>query len=206
VLAFSYCTAALAPRPSLTRPLAPLVPRGRYASGNSWLVYKRNEQEAIVECHTIDFMADLLQQGTRCAVLKFYAKRKHKKLSCSGNSSNASSQSAGSNAGSNNDSSPGDSHTPHSEGSSDPDDGVVGNKVVSWGVAPAEEQRARVQAPSPVRGQTRNNSITRSVSHDSPHAEGHHRENQRDQSWHERLGKTVGSLFTGPRQPPALDA
>ena len=40
-----------------------------YSSGNSWLVYKRNEQEAVVECHTIDYMAELLQAGTRCAVL-----------------------------------------------------------------------------------------------------------------------------------------
>ena len=47
-----------------------------YASGNSWLILKRNEQEAIVECHTIDFMAELLQQGTRCAVLKFYRRKR----------------------------------------------------------------------------------------------------------------------------------
>ena len=39
-----------------------------YVHGNSWLIYKRNEQEAVVECHTINFMADLLKQGTACAV------------------------------------------------------------------------------------------------------------------------------------------
>ena len=37
---------------------------------------RRNAQEAIIECHTIDFMAELLQKGTRCSVLKFYRKKK----------------------------------------------------------------------------------------------------------------------------------
>lgn len=64
-----------------------------YMHGNSWLVYKRNEQEAVVECHTINFMADLLQQGTACAVLKFYRKRKRKRKVGEGSRSGASSPS-----------------------------------------------------------------------------------------------------------------
>ena len=50
-----------------------------YSMGDSWLIYKRNEQEAVVECHTIDYMAELVQQGTRCAVLKFYNRRNRRK-------------------------------------------------------------------------------------------------------------------------------
>ena len=60
---------------------------GVYAEGNSWLVYKRNELEAVVECHPIDFMAEMLKKGTRCAVLKFYARKRDRVQSGEGGGS-----------------------------------------------------------------------------------------------------------------------
>jgi hypothetical protein len=108
-----------------------------YATGNSWLVYKRNEQEAIVECHTIDFMADLLQQGTRCAVLKFYNKRRKPKVAdaapgaaqagaSGGSSNNGDSENANSSFNSDG------SHTPKSNSGSDPGESDPDARVVRW--------------------------------------------------------------------------
>lgn len=43
-----------------------------YAEGNSWLLYKRNDLEAVVECHPLEFMTELLSAGQPCVVLKFW--------------------------------------------------------------------------------------------------------------------------------------
>lgn len=46
--------------------------RSVYSNGNSWLIFKRNELEACVEEHEVEHMADLMQQGKDCTVLKFH--------------------------------------------------------------------------------------------------------------------------------------
>ena len=43
-----------------------------YGQGDSWIIFKRNELEAVVECHTIEYMASLTRSGTRAALLKFW--------------------------------------------------------------------------------------------------------------------------------------
>uniref|UniRef100_A0A7S3T499 Uncharacterized protein n=1 Tax=Emiliania huxleyi TaxID=2903 RepID=A0A7S3T499_EMIHU len=49
--------------------------RAVYSDGNSWLLYKRNEREAVVECHPIDYLAELHTNGHQAAVLKLWRKR-----------------------------------------------------------------------------------------------------------------------------------
>lgn len=48
--------------------------RSAYASGDSWLLTKRNDLEAVVERHPLDQLQALLQTGVPAAVLKFWAK------------------------------------------------------------------------------------------------------------------------------------
>jgi len=55
-----------------------------YSQGESWLLYKRNEREAVVERHDIDFMTDLVSQGVPCTILKFYRKAQSTSSFCSG--------------------------------------------------------------------------------------------------------------------------
>ena len=43
-----------------------------YADGDSWLLAKRNELEAVVERHPLDFMAELVARGVPAQVLKFW--------------------------------------------------------------------------------------------------------------------------------------
>ena len=55
-----------------------------YAEGDSWLLYKRNEREAVIENHPIDFMSELIGNGIKCSVLKFWRKRSRPGSSHSG--------------------------------------------------------------------------------------------------------------------------
>eukprot|EP00326_Haptolina_ericina_P043239 CAMPEP_0181257476 /NCGR_PEP_ID=MMETSP1096-20121128/50265_1 /TAXON_ID=156174 ORGANISM="Chrysochromulina ericina, Strain CCMP281" /NCGR_SAMPLE_ID=MMETSP1096 /ASSEMBLY_ACC=CAM_ASM_000453 /LENGTH=613 /DNA_ID=CAMNT_0023355797 /DNA_START=93 /DNA_END=1934 /DNA_ORIENTATION=- len=43
-----------------------------YAVGDSWLLSRRNDLEAVVERHPLDYMGELLKQGYDTTVLKFY--------------------------------------------------------------------------------------------------------------------------------------
>ena len=49
-----------------------------YAEGDSWLLYKRNEREAVIENHPIDFMSELVGNGVKCSVLKSCGARSYK--------------------------------------------------------------------------------------------------------------------------------
>lgn len=43
-----------------------------YSVGDSWLLSKRNDKEAVVERHPLDYMGELLAQGYDTTVLKFW--------------------------------------------------------------------------------------------------------------------------------------
>ena len=45
-----------------------------YADGDSWLLSKRNNREAVVERHPLDDMAELMRSGVSVAVLKFWTR------------------------------------------------------------------------------------------------------------------------------------
>ena len=38
-----------------------------YAQGQTWLLYKRNEQEAVIECHDIDYCQEVRTNAFNCA-------------------------------------------------------------------------------------------------------------------------------------------
>ena len=64
--------------------------RSVYSSGDSWLLTKRNELEAVVERHPLEHMSELLQKGVQTAVLKFWAPNDGSKGGSSANSSGGS--------------------------------------------------------------------------------------------------------------------
>jgi len=43
-----------------------------YSAGDSWLLSRRNDKEAVVERHPLDYMGELLKQGYATVVLKFW--------------------------------------------------------------------------------------------------------------------------------------
>lgn len=47
-----------------------------YSCGESWLLAKRNDLEAVVERHTLDHMSELLRNGVPCQLLNFWMKEK----------------------------------------------------------------------------------------------------------------------------------
>jgi len=46
-----------------------------YANNNSWLLCKRNAREAVVECHSIDYIAEQGAHGAGAAVLKLWRRK-----------------------------------------------------------------------------------------------------------------------------------
>ena len=52
-----------------------------YSCGESWLLAKRNDLEAVVERHTLDHMSELLRNGVPCQLLNFWMKEKGTKSS-----------------------------------------------------------------------------------------------------------------------------
>jgi hypothetical protein len=46
-----------------------------YANGQTWLLCKRNAREAVVECHSLDYMDDPAAHGAAAAVLKLWRRR-----------------------------------------------------------------------------------------------------------------------------------
>ena len=56
--------------------------RAVYANGDSWLLCKRNTQEAVVECHPIDYLSVLVSQGAAAVVLKLWRRRGILDTSC----------------------------------------------------------------------------------------------------------------------------
>mmetsp|Transcript_579 Transcript_579/g.1955 ORF Transcript_579/g.1955 Transcript_579/m.1955 type:complete len:626 (-) Transcript_579:317-2194(-) len=46
-----------------------------YANGDSWLLCKCNEKEAVVECHPIDYITELAARGSTASVLRFWRRR-----------------------------------------------------------------------------------------------------------------------------------
>ena len=58
-------------RPPRPRP----APHNGRAYRRRWLLCKRNEREAVVECQPIDYISELAAAGTQAAVLKFWRKR-----------------------------------------------------------------------------------------------------------------------------------
>mmetsp|Transcript_22896 Transcript_22896/g.70108 ORF Transcript_22896/g.70108 Transcript_22896/m.70108 type:complete len:779 (-) Transcript_22896:220-2556(-) len=56
--------------------------RAVYANGDSWLLCKRNKLEAVVECHAIDYISELTNQGSAAAVLKLWRRRGGMDSSC----------------------------------------------------------------------------------------------------------------------------
>ena len=60
--------------------------RSVYSSGDSWLLTKRNDLEAVVERHPLEHMSELLQKGVPVAVLKFWAPNDGSKGGSSANS------------------------------------------------------------------------------------------------------------------------
>ena len=48
--------------------------QGAYAAGDSWLLSKRNDLEAVVERHPIDALPRLAAAGVAVAVLKFWGR------------------------------------------------------------------------------------------------------------------------------------
>jgi len=49
--------------------------RAVYASGDSWLLCKRNTQEGVVECRPIESVTELVAQGSSVAVLELWRRR-----------------------------------------------------------------------------------------------------------------------------------
>jgi len=60
-----------------------------YADGESWLLAKRNDLEAVVERHPLDYMSELMTRGVHVRLLKFWRRKRSPRQHCapSGNSS-----------------------------------------------------------------------------------------------------------------------